>query len=119
MFHGQAHAVGGDVGIFGDVVAAADGDIGVHVLHLGEQVFGENLVLGVFRAFHHFAGDAALMELHERQRALGPDLADEREADGVGHVVEVDKDLFAFFQRGGVADQLAGEGVDTGVVHGC
>ena len=33
--------VGRHVGGFGDVVAAADGDVGVHVLHFREQVLGD------------------------------------------------------------------------------
>ena len=113
VFHRQAHAVRRHVGVFGDVGAAADGDVGVHVLHLGEQVLGEDFVLGVFRTLHHFAGDTALVDPDEWQPAFGPDLADERDPDGVGNVLEVDEDFFAFFQGDGVADNLAGESVDA------
>ena len=119
VFHGQAHAVGCHVGVFSDVSAAANGDVSVHVLHLCEEMLGENFVLGVFRAFHHLAGDTALMDFDEWQGSLGARFADEGDADGVGDIVEVDEDLFAFFKSGGIADQLAGEGVDAGVVHGC
>jgi hypothetical protein len=58
-----------------------------------------------------------VVDAHHRLAADGDDFADEALADGAGHVKEVDPDEVAFFDLGGVADELAGEGVDSGVVH--
>ena len=58
------------------------------------------------------------MEAQKRQRALGPGLADQGEADGVGDIMEIDEHFLALLERGGITDQLAGEGVDACVVHG-
>ena len=43
--HGESHIFRGDIAGFGDVERAADGDVGVHVLHFCEQVFGDQRVL--------------------------------------------------------------------------
>ena len=58
------------------------------------------------------------MELDEGESTLSTGRADQRDADGVRNIEKVDEDLLSFFQIRGVLDQLAGEGVDAGVVHG-
>ena len=58
------------------------------------------------------------MQTHERQRTLGAGLADQCDADGFRHFVEIDENFFALLESGRVADKLAGEGVDACVVHG-
>ena len=117
VFHGELHAIAGDVGVFRDVRGSAEGDVGVHVLHFREEVFGGDGVLVIGCTLEEFAGEAGLVDADEGDGSAGAGFADEGEADGIGDVVEVDEDFFAFFQGGGVADQLFGEIVDAGIVH--
>ncbi len=80
-------------------------------------MFGGDGVLVIGGAFEEFAGDAGLVDADEGDGTARAGFADEGKADGVRDIVEVDEDFFAFFQGGGVADQLFGEIVDAGIVH--
>ena len=58
-----------DVGQFGDVVAAADGDVGVHFLHPRQFVRRRQVELALIDLEREFAADAGALDLDERKRA--------------------------------------------------
>ena len=98
--------------------AAAQGDVGVHLLHAGELEMGNKIVLRLFGPEEQFAGDARLMDLHRRDgpgRARG---ADKRDGHFRRDVVSVEEDAFAGGKRGGETGEQAGELVKARVGHG-
>jgi hypothetical protein len=72
----------GNVGGLGDVLAAADGDVGGHVFHAGEFVPRGEIELIGGGGEGDLAGDAGLVNLDEWERAGGASGADE----GDGHL---------------------------------
>ena len=116
--HGEVHLVAGHVAHLGDVVAAADGDVGLHLLHAGEFELGHDGVLGLVGVAEHLAGDARLVDGHQRQGPGGAGGADERDGHGLGDVEAVEQDAVALLEAGGEAGEVAGELVVTWVTHG-
>ena len=86
MLHGQLHALDGHIRGLGNIVAAADGNVGVHVVHFRQQVLAHHRVLPVLRAFEQLAGQPCLIDPDKWQRSLGPHFADERQTDGIGNI---------------------------------
>ncbi len=66
---------------------------------------------------HLLAREDGVIDADHGHASGGDNFADEALADGVRYVEEVDPDEVTFFHLGGIADELAGEGVDSGVVH--
>ena len=118
LLHGEGHAVVGHVGHFRNVVAGAEGDVGVHLLHAGEFELAEEFVLALVRATEQFAGDGALVNLHERERLRLADGAHERDGHLGGQVEGVDEHAFALLETGREAAKLAGQLVVARVGHG-
>ncbi len=116
--HDELHAFGGDVGAFGDVVAAADGDVGLHALDEVHLDGAPVVVLGIGGTELEFAGDAGVVDLDLGDATGGAGGADEGDAHFGWGVVEVEEDVFAGFEGDRVGDELGGELVEARVVHG-
>ena len=114
----ELHFCIGHIAHLGDVVAAAHGDVGVHLFHAGELHTGggvESIGLG---AEGEFTREAGVVILDERNSFAGTDGADQRHADRVGHIEEVDEDFFAGAEFRGVLRENGGQFVAAWVVHG-
>ena len=54
VVHHGLHSCCWNVTGFADIVRASDSDVGIHILHLGELVFGDEFVLLIAGAEQHF-----------------------------------------------------------------
>ncbi len=115
---GQGHFVGGDAGVFEAVVAASDGDVGIHGLHFGEFKTGDGGVLFIGGTGEHFAGDAAVAQVDVGVGSGGADGADEFDADFIGGINDFEQDVFAGLHTAGVADEVLGKLCGARIGHG-
>ena len=124
MIHDLTHAVHDGfhlscwhVAGFADIMGTADGDVGIHVFHFRELVFGDDGILVIGGTDRHFTGDAAIFKFNDGDGFFGTDFADQAEANFLWHIKQVEHDFFTFFDRGGVMDELAGELGNTWILH--
>jgi hypothetical protein len=123
--HDRPHFSGDELHFFvrhiahlGDVVAAADGDVGVHFFHAREFHGGGGVESGGFRSKGEFAGEAGVVVLDEGDCSAIAHGTDQGHADRVGHIEEVDQDFFAGAEFRGVLGEDGGQFVAARVVHG-
>ena len=81
-----------------DVVAAADGDVGVHLLHPREFMDGGQVELPLGGVERELAIDAGVLNLRERDRARFSRRANERDGHFVRHIECFDQDGFVPLQ---------------------
>ena len=113
----QLHLLGRHIGQLGDVVAAAQADVGVHLFHARELVNRGEIELPLRRFERELARDAAALDLGERNRACFSRGADERDRHLVRHVERLDQDRLVPLQSRGILDQQLREFIEAGVVH--
>jgi len=101
----------------GDVLTAADGDVGVHGFHARKLVFRGKIELLGRRRKGDLPGDAGLIDLDEGEGSRGAGCPDEGDGHLRGDVEGIDEDLFAGLEPGGKVDQETGKAVATRVVH--
>jgi len=83
----------GDVAALEDVLRAADGDVGLHLLHAGQLMIGGQLELLLRAALGHLAGDTGTLDVHHGGRAPLAGRPDERDDELLRDVVGVDEDI--------------------------
>ena len=105
----ERHPIAGHVGVLGGVAAAANGDVGLHLLHPEQlEVAHQAGVLVVCRA-QHLAVDARVADFDDRRRAGRPRRPHQFDRELIGHVDHVQQDAVALLQCGGVFDQQPGQ----------
>lgn len=116
-FSDELHLGRWDIAHFGDVIASAEGDVGVHFFDEGELsggVDGEVFLLG---APMHFAGDSGLVSLDKGDGASVAGGADESHGHLGRDIEGVDEDLFSWLEFGGEVDDAVGELIEARILH--
>ncbi len=111
------HFLVAHVAVFHEVVGPADGDVGLHFLHLGEGKFGLDLHLGFTCRKEHLATHAALGIAHEGVSAHLLDSLDELGRNFVGCVGGFDKDVLARLEGKCIVNQVFGKFRNTRISH--
>lgn len=108
-FCGEVEFIGWHVGVFKNILRAAEANVGLHVFDALEfDLFAEE-ELRFGDAKHDFALNFADVSLDEWGGAAGADGADEFNGHGFGDVGGVDEDAVAFFKVGAEGGEEAGE----------
>lgn len=100
----ELHFVVGDVGEFGDVVAAAESDVGVHLFHAMAFDVGEEGHVVFGRLVDQGAHDLVVFDGDEGESACCCGCLDDGVGHGVGDVDGFDEDFFTGFEFRGVVD---------------
>jgi len=90
----EFHLLRRHVAHLGDVIAAAHGDVGVHLFHLRELDGGGDFELLLLRVEGELAADPPVMHLHERHGADVACGADDGDGHFIGNLKRVDEHLF-------------------------
>jgi hypothetical protein len=113
----EFHRGGGHIGELGDVVAAAQTDIGLDFFHAVGLALADELHGLLLAGLDQLALDAVALvgdQGHAADLACGADQGDDHI---LGDIKGFDEDLFALLQAGGVVDEQVGEGVEARIVH--
>ena len=117
FFREQLHLVDRNVGQLGDVVAAAQCDVGVHSFHPRQFVNGDEIKLAIGRFARDLATDLGALDLREWQRADVSRRADQRDRHFIRHIKRLDQHCFVAFESGGILHQQFGQLIEPRIVH--
>ena len=118
VVHHGFHPRCGNVTGLADVVRASDSDVGIHVLHLGELMLGDEFVLLIGGSEQQLTCQQPMFHFEHRHRFASPDFPDQGNAEFIGHITEVKHDFLALFDIGGISYELACELGDARIFHG-
>ena len=105
------------IAIFHEVVGPADGDVGLHLLHLGKCEFRVEFHLRFACGEERLAAHAALGIAHEGVSARLLYSLDEFGRDFVGRIGRFDKDILARLEGDGIVDEIFGKLGDARICH--
>src|SRR4029077_5004897 len=92
-------------------------DVGLHLLHAGKLHGANQAQLAFLGSECQLARDPGVMNLKEGHSTYFPASADERYADLVGRVEELDEGVFPLLELGRMPNQHLRKLVKTGIVH--
>ena len=95
----ERHLLAGDVGVLAGVRRAANGDVGLHLLHAREFDVADERGVFLIGVADDFARHAAVAHFDDGDGADLPRGAHQFHGEFVRHVDDFDEDAFAAFQR--------------------
>ena len=103
VFH---HLATVDIAVFKSVLGAANGDVGLHLLHFSHRKVSLQLHLFDGCRLDHFATDSAAVVMHECVTAHLGDSLHKFCRNFVGSVGRFDKNVFARLKGNGIVNEI-------------